>query len=91
MEKEKDKKSRMDLCDLADMVQHTLSKVVFIREFFCHNVPDDELFTERASPGFHFIMDDIEDALEFVVDQLYKMRTTGSVKENENRVKYGNR
>lgn len=70
MEKEKHKTPR-DLTDLIDKVGHCAGKVAFIREFFCHSVPDDELFTKEARAGFHFIMDDLEDDLEFVVDQYY--------------------
>jgi hypothetical protein len=71
MEKGKGRTAR-DLTDLIDMVDHCARKITFLREFFSHNVPDDELFTEKARSGFHFIMDDLEDDLEFVVDQYYK-------------------
>jgi hypothetical protein len=81
MEKEKDKKSQMDLCELADMVDHSVRKIAFLREFFSHNVPDDELFSKDGRAGFHFIMDNIEDDLEFVVDRLYKVWPRGSVPE----------
>jgi len=81
MGNEKNKKSQMDLCDLADMVDHSVRKIAFLRGFFSHNVPDDELFCKDARAGFHFIMDDLEDSLEFVVDRLYKMRPTDSIPE----------
>jgi hypothetical protein len=81
MGNEKNKKSQMDLYDLADMVDHSARKIAFLRKFFSHNVPDDELFSEDARTGFHFIMDDLEDDLEFVVDRLCKMRPTDSSAE----------
>lgn len=81
MGNEKNKKSQMNLCDLADMLDHSAKKVAFLREFFCHNVPDDELFCKDARTGFHFIMDDLQDDLEFVFDRLYKMLPTDSVQK----------
>lgn len=70
MEKEKGRTAR-DLVDLIDTVDHCARKITFLKEFFSHNIPDDELFSEKARAGFHFIMDDLEDDLEFVVDQFY--------------------
>ena len=81
MGNEKNKKSQMDLYDLADMVDHSARKITFLKEFVGHKVPDDEIFSENARTGFHFIMNDLEDDLEFVVDRLYKMRPTDSVPE----------
>jgi hypothetical protein len=70
MEKEKDRTAR-DSADLIDMVDHCARKIRFITEFFSHNVPEDELFSEKARAGLHFILNDLEDNLEFVVDQYY--------------------
>jgi hypothetical protein len=84
LEKEKDRKLLEELGAFADMIQHTSTKIVFLREFFTHNVPDDELFCERARTGLLFIMDDIEETLEFIVDglyKIYKMRLGNLVKE----------
>jgi hypothetical protein len=60
-----------DLTDLIDMVDHCAKKVRFISEFFSHSVPKDELWSENAKSGFYFTLTDLEDDLEFVVDQYY--------------------
>lgn len=83
MENEKDNKSQMDLIGLADMVDHNARKIAFLREFFVHNVPDDELFCKDARAGFHFIMDDLKDDLDFIVNQLYKIYATDSIREKK--------
>lgn len=71
MGKENDKRTARDLVDLIDTVDHCARKVRFITEFLSHNVPEDELFSEKAKAGLHFILNDLEDDLEFVVDQFY--------------------
>jgi len=71
MEK-KNRRTAGDLTDLIDMVEHCARKVRFISEFFSHNVPEDELFSKKAKSGFYFTLNDLEDDLEFVVDQYYK-------------------
>ena len=81
MEKEKDKKSLMDLGDLQTIVEHSTRKIRFITESFSHNVPNGELFSENAMGGFHFILNDVEDDLELVSDQLCKAGLTTPIME----------
>jgi len=51
MGNEKNKKSQMDLYDLADMVDHSARKITFLKEFVGHKVPDDEIFSEKQEQG----------------------------------------
>lgn len=72
MEKERNKKSQMILYEFAEMVDHSAKKIGLLRDFFSHSVPDNELFSESGRKGFHLILSDLEDDLEFVVDRLFK-------------------
>ena len=71
-EREPVRRSVRNLNSPIDVVEHCARKVAFIREFFCHSVPNDELFSKDARAGLHFILDDLEDDLEFVVDKHYQ-------------------
>jgi hypothetical protein len=71
MEGKSIRKSMRESISHIDVVDHCARKIAFIREFFCHSIPDDELFSKDARAGLQFILDDLEDDLEFVVDQFY--------------------
>lgn len=81
MERERDKKSSMNLGDLQSIAEHAARKVRLISEFLSHNVPDDELWSRDAKAGFYFILNDLEDDLEFVSDQLCKAGLTTPIME----------
>lgn len=71
------------LTDLADMVDHCGQKVRFISDFFNHSIPEDEFFSEKGIAGLHFILRNIEDDLEFVVDEIYEENKDRKIKEVE--------
>jgi hypothetical protein len=64
------KRSVRDLGDLQVIAEHSARKVRLLTEFLSHNVPDDEIWSQNAKAGFHYILNDLEDDLEFVSEQL---------------------
>lgn len=80
--------AEIKLFDLTGIVEHSMRKIAFVREFFNHSVPDDELFSPKARAGFHFIMDDLENDLELVLRGLLKIcsdEIAGTMKASKNR------
>ncbi len=72
MEKLNNEKARAILNDPLILIEHSARKITFVREFFNHNVPEDERWTEEARAGFHQILSDIEDDLDSALHQLLK-------------------
>jgi len=67
------KRSASNLGDLEVIVEHSARKVRLLAEFLNHRVSDDELWSKDAKAGFHFVLNDIEDDLEFISTQLCKV------------------
>lgn len=79
---------KRDLLDVRDLLKHSLSKIQFIRDFFGHQIPEDEYFgNQRTIDGLCFILGDIEDHIEQAIHDLgtINLKNQGKeVKENGN-------
>lgn len=65
------RRSAKDVDDLITLVDHAARKVRLITEVFGHDICDENLLSDDARAGFHFILNDLEDDLEFIIDQYY--------------------
>ena len=63
---------RKNLNELRDMVEDCVSKIHFLEDFFTHNIPEDEFFSESGRSGFYRILVDLEDDLTFVSNGMRK-------------------
>jgi hypothetical protein len=74
-------KGGKDLSDLSDVIEDCVCKISLIGDFFSHNIPDDELFSKKGTSGLYFILRDIKDDLNLVVDEMSEKRRMGLIKE----------
>ena len=65
------RKRMRDITDLIDTVAHCARKVTLITECICKKRLDDEPLDNEAMSGLHFVLNDLEDDLDLVVDQYY--------------------
>lgn len=66
-------KNNRDLIDLQDMIEDSASKISFIGSFFCQQSPNREPeISCHDAVGLYYILRDIEDDLDMVVDELGK-------------------
>ncbi len=76
---------RKDLNGLRDMIEDSVSKISFIEDFFTHNIPEDEFFSESGRTGFYRILVDIGDDLKFVVNEISQRQQKGLIIDIEKR------
>jgi hypothetical protein len=62
-----------DFSDLQEMVEDVFSKVHFIEDFFTHNVPNEELFSDPGKSGFYHFLIDLEEDIAFTKDGMEMM------------------
>jgi hypothetical protein len=74
-----------DLTDLQDTVENCASKIAFLEDFFCHNIPYDELLSEEGKSGLNQILIDLEIDLNSVVNEMSQQRQKGLIIERQKR------
>lgn len=64
---------RGDLIEFSDMIEHFARKIAFIGDFFSQREKRGEFpkFSENGLTGFYFMLRDLQDEIESIVDQMY--------------------
>lgn len=67
-----------DLNRLRDMIEDSVSKLAFLKDFFSHgHEPDVDYFSKNGKAGFYHILVDLQDDLTFVVDEMSRGQRKG--------------
>jgi hypothetical protein len=74
---------REDLFEFSDIIEHFARKVAFIGDFFSQREKRGERpkFSEEGFTGFYFILRDLQDEIESVVDQMLGKSNKGLIIE----------
>ncbi len=65
------RRSAKDVGDLITLVEQAARKVRLVTEIFGQNICNEDTLSKDAKAGFHYVLNDVEDDLEFVIDQYY--------------------
>ena len=74
-----------DLDDLEEMIERNCRKLAFIGDFFGQPHNDEISFSRDGLTGIQFIVRDMQDELNFVLDQFLEKRKKGLIVEKEKR------
>ena len=71
-----------DLSDLRDMIENCTTKISVVTEVLCKGEPGYNLeISERGASGLGFILGDIQDDLNFIVDKICEKQRRGLIVE----------
>ncbi len=77
--------NRKDLSDFADRIEHCNRKIAFIGDFFSQKekLGERPWFSNEGFTGFYFILRDLQDEIESIVERMLAKRADPIIDRTE--------